>query len=191
MWYLLSGVGAFLFFFLFDFRQKAGKGGGGAWFFLGCLLLLTSSCLVAFSGETSFVLPLWWRICCWCLTAVSLTGMVWALFFALPFHSVYVEGRQSEAVTVGLYALCRHPGVLFFFVLYLCLWLASGRAFAFWAMLLWTGADVLHVWAQDRYFFPGTLKGYTAYRKTTPFLIPTLSSVKLCLRTMGGKERRR
>ena len=190
MWYLLLGVGAFLFLFLFDLRQKAGRGGGGILFFLGCLLLLAGSCFVTFTGEPSFVLPLFWRVYFWCLAAVSLAGMVWALFFALPFHSVYVEGKQSQAVTAGLYALCRHPGVLFFFLLYLCLWLACGRALAFWAMLLWTGADILHVWIQDKFFFPYTLMGYTAYQKSTPFLVPTPSSIKSCLRTLGRKERR-
>ncbi|MEG0755259.1 MAG: hypothetical protein RR450_02585 [Oscillospiraceae bacterium] len=51
-----------------------------------------------------------------------------------------------------------------------------------WAFLLFTAADVLYVVIQDRYIFPKTLSGYADYQKTTPFLIPTPTSLRAMLR---------
>ncbi len=36
-------------------------------------------------------------------------------------------------VDTGLYALCRHPGVIFFFLAYLCMAFAAGSDLMFWA----------------------------------------------------------
>ena len=49
------------------------------------------------------------------------------------------------------------------------------------ALLLFTLGDVLYVFYQDRCVFPHTIDRYREYRKTTPFLIPTASSIKEAL----------
>lgn len=40
-----------------------------------------------------------------------------------------------------------------------------------WACLIWTLLDLLHIFIQDVYFFPLTIKGYADYQKETPFLL--------------------
>jgi hypothetical protein len=50
-----------------------------------------------------------------------------------------------------------------------------------WAFLIWTIMDIIHVWVQDKYFFPKTLMGYDDYKRVTPFLVPSFSSIKKAL----------
>ncbi|MBQ6891479.1 MAG: hypothetical protein IJN47_02595, partial [Clostridia bacterium] len=48
--------------------------------------------------------------------------LVWALFFSFPPKEAYVEqSRERKVYTGGMYALCRHPGILWFCLLYGCL----------------------------------------------------------------------
>ena len=113
------------------------------------------------------------------------------VFFALPFSRTYVKGAGGDVVDTGLYALCRHPGVLFFFGLYLWVWLLSGRDAMLICAVVLSACDVLHVWVQDRYYFPKTIRGYDGYRRRVPFLIPTAASLGHCARTLTGKEANR
>jgi protein-S-isoprenylcysteine O-methyltransferase Ste14 len=107
----------------------------------------------------------------WVVSGLGFIEMIYALFFALPFSKTYVKtSLNSEIITTGLYGLCRHPGVWGFFIFYLFAALASGNGSLLIAAVVWTLMDILHVWIQDSLFFVKTLKGYTLYKKTTPFL---------------------
>ena len=124
-------------------------------------------------------------------TLITKTLLIWALFFALPFSGTYVGQQQSTVVDSGLYALCRHPGVLFFAGMYLCAWLFCGRDAMLLTAVSLTLCDVLHVFVQDRVYFPKTLTGYGDYRRRVPFLIPNAASVRRCIHTLHQKEARR
>jgi protein-S-isoprenylcysteine O-methyltransferase Ste14 len=185
------GCFAFVFFTAFDFNQKfSWFPKGGLLFFLGFTVLLAATAGICLTGETRFSLPLGIRIMLFVFACLFFYLLLSALFFSLPFHDTYLESKENRVVDRGLYALCRHPGVLFFFMMYVCIWLFSGSLLTFWAMIVWTAMDVLHVWVQDRWFFPHTISGYTQYQKTTPFLIPTPDSFKNCLQSAGGRGRR-
>ena len=111
--------------------------------------------------------------------AVSFALMIYSLFFALPFGEtyVYVSGKAAPCDR-GMYALCRHPGVLWFCFVYLFLALAWGTA-TVWAMgFFYCLMDVGYVVLQDLWTFPRTLEDYEGYRKRVPFLIPTAGSMK-------------
>lgn len=110
------------------------------------------------------------------LSLLDLALLVYTLFFALPFGDVYIEGGGG-LVDSGLYALCRHPGVLWLTLFYL---LAYGMAFdplLLAAALLFGGLDTLYVLWQDRVLFPRKIPGYEKYRQTVPFLLPTAASI--------------
>ena len=99
--------------------------------------------------------------------------LVYSLFFALPFQQTYLEeAAERRAYDRGVYALCRHPGVLWFILFYLCCWLARGSDALFWAWVLFSLLNVGYIVLQDLYIFPRTFGNYGEYRKTTPFLIP-------------------
>ncbi|MGE4354291.1 MAG: isoprenylcysteine carboxylmethyltransferase family protein [Oscillospiraceae bacterium] len=189
MFFVVSGCAAFVFFYLFDFNKLyRTMPFGGVLFFLGCAVLFISSIGAFFSGGIRVLLSLPWMIVFAVLAMLSLLMMLWALFFSLPFLKTYVEGESGRVVDTGLYAVCRHPGVLFFALMYLCLWLVSGRDTMLAAAICWTMMDVLHVYVQDRWLFPKTLSGYEEYRLRVPFLIPNTASIRRGFETIRGKE---
>lgn len=108
--------------------------------------------------------------------------LIYTLFFALPFEETYLEeNRERLAYTEGVYSLCRHPGVLWFAGVYLCLWGVSGelsQGIYFISMIFW---NYLYIVFQDLWTFPKTFTNYDEYKETTPFLIPDGRSIQACL----------
>ncbi len=190
MIFVVMGCLSFVFFYLFDLVKIYCRGRSAGFLFgigFGVLFLATVGAI--FTGTEQLFLfgavktVFYISALCACLLTL------YALFFALPFRKTYVKPEEENGVIdTGMYALCRHPGVIFFFLMYLFLTLATGSVLMFWAMLLWTLMDVVHVWVQDRFIFPQTLKEYEKYQKSTPFLIPTIRSTRRCIATLtnGG-----
>jgi protein-S-isoprenylcysteine O-methyltransferase Ste14 len=118
------------------------------------------------------------------LSAISLVLMLYSLFFALPFKKTYMEGQcPGTVVDRGMYALCRHPGVIWFCFFYLFLFFATGIRLLILAWIIWTVMDVIHVYVQDRWIFPKSLIKYDLYKTKTPFLIPSKISIRQCITT--------
>jgi len=46
-----------------------------------------------------------------------------------------------------------------------------------WANAVWTICDIIHVYLQDRFFFPRMFKDYDVYIRKVPFMIPTRKSL--------------
>lgn len=119
------------------------------------------------------------------LTAVLGAGflllLAYTLFFALPLEASYARpGEQRQACTTGVYALCRHPGVLWFTGLYVCLW--AGWGLPLWEAVCCIGLNILLVIFEDRCVFPAMVAGYGAYQASTPFLLPSRQSIRACCR---------
>ena len=160
------GTLAFAVLFLGDWNDwKWGQKPLRLCFPTGCLLLLAAVGTSLFRGTGSASGPV--RGLFWLLAAIFLALEVDALFFALPRAASYEQPGQDRATqTVGMYALCRHPGVL---------WLAG---------LFYSVLNLLLAAFEDCWVFPARLTGYDAYRRETPFLLPTPASVRRCF---GGK----
>lgn len=157
-------------------------------FALGCGLLGLSTVMLIFTNQSGFFVFSEFTPA-WIIAGLGCFEMFYALFFALPFDVTYVEGVSPiKVVDTGLYALCRHPGVIGFFIFYMFTALATGRGIILVAGILWTLLDVAHVFMQDRWFFPKTLPGYVEYKKTTPFLIFNAKSIKRFMITLGKKD---
>ena len=187
MFWLLLGCISFAPLYLFDLNKLRRKSRtGGLLFVLGLFGILLSTVMAYLNGKAGFLVPLPLAVFFGTLSAVSLCLMIYALFFALPFGYTYKSAETQNVVSTGVYALCRHPGVVFFFFWYLFLWLATGKPLLFACAAVFTAMDVLHVWVQDRYLFPRSLTGYAAYQKTTPFLIPNRKSISAFFKTLGS-----
>ncbi len=107
--------------------------------------------------------------------------LLYTLFFALPVGASYAKpGEKRRACTTGVYALCRHPGVLWFAGVYGCLHGACGLPL--WEAVALSGLNVLLVVFEDRCVFPEKLEGYDVYQAATPFLVPSRKSIQECLR---------
>ena len=184
---LTLGIGGFLLYLLYDVNSFTCRSRllHGA-FALGTLLvgaataldLLEAWRLGAFSGPGDAALLL--------AAGACLAALVYSLFFALPFQETYRQQEQGRHVyDGGVYALCRHPGILCFFGLYLCLGLAALPGGLLAHGLAFSLLDLAYAGFQDRVTFPKTFCDYEAYRKKAPFLIPTGDSIRRARQTWG------
>lgn len=122
-----------------------------------------------------------WHVAWGIAGVLFLLMLIHALFFAIPFEETYCSDRKSDKVKPcdrDVYAMCRHPGVLFLFGVYFC-WgmtvlpgtlLRNGIIFSVW--------NVLYVLFQDRVTFPAIFEDYASYQRRVPFLIPTKTSIR-------------
>ncbi|MDD6347740.1 MAG: hypothetical protein PUA52_07030 [Lachnospiraceae bacterium] len=183
MVYIILGTAAFVCYIFFDlntvyFRTK----GGRCLFWLGCLLLVPATAGIIIrqlrEGAAHALSPLW------CLASLIMLGLlIYTLFFALPAAEAY-SGESDIRRPVcrsGMYALCRHPGVLWLGGLYAGLFLALPGWLSAAAGIVFFILDVVYVVIQDSVIFPQQFSDYGDYRKTTPFLIPTAASLRRCL----------
>lgn len=191
------GIGciSFLLFILYDFNQIRSNHA-----FLKPLFLTGSFVLVfvtiklsvtAYEGDFPVAFPA--VAVFYFLAAVNLGMLVYTLFFAVPFQEAYVEGSKQTICKEGVYALCRHPGVLFLAGAYLFLGLALGRPMMILAGFIFTVLNLIYIWIQDTYIFPVLFDGYEEYKTETPYLLPTLTSIQHSAGDLGrryGRNRR-
>ena len=117
------------------------------------------------------------------LTALFLVLLIYTLFFALPFEETYVMQDAHKTYDKKMYALCRHPGVLWFAGFYICLWLAFGTRLLLVMAIWFSFLNFCYIVLQDSYTFPKVFSDYGDYKKRVPFLIPNGKSLKRCLDT--------
>ena len=173
------GCLGFVFFYIFDLNKIVFIHKNINLSFAAGVIILAASTVGILCGDyQAFDLPGWLRWIFSLMAMMALLLMIYSLFFALPFLETYVVSESGRLVDTGMYALCRHPGVIWFFFLYLFLWLASGKTMMMWAGTVWTIMDIIHVYVQDRWLFPKNLPGYDQYKNEVPFLIPNQSSIR-------------
>lgn len=135
----------------------------------------------AFSGFTDFVFLV--------LSALSFAALIYCLFFALPFQETYAEQTTDRSVCdKGVYALCRHPGILCFFGTFLFLGLAARPASLLAHGMVFSALNLIYALFQDRITFPKIFSDYHIYRTRVPFLLPTSNSVRLARDSWPRKD---
>lgn len=188
------GVAGFIFYFFYDMNSVLWKNKIlHAFFAVGCLCILIATGItvseVCLTGGISDI-PDWVFLGA---AVFFLAVLLYTLFFALPFEETYqVQDAQRKVYDKGMYALCRHPGVLWFFLFYLCLGLACMPSDMLWQGIVYTVCNAAYVIFQDIWTFPRTFDTYGDYKKTTPFLIPNAKSIKRAFQTrksIGRKQR--
>ena len=179
----LLGLCAFALFFLSDYNDwKLRRRQLKLCFPLGSVLLAAAVWLRW--GHAAPVVSGGFRGVLFLLSVLFLALLVYTLFFAIPLEASYARpGEKRSVCTTGVYALCRHPGVLWFAGLFACLWLAAGLPLM--DAVAYCILNVLLVWFEDRCVFPELLEGYGAYQADAPFLIPNGASIRAC---MGRKK---
>ncbi len=179
---------AFTLMFLSDVLKLHKRTATGKLFFSSGMLILIAAGVLAVLYGMNFYIPPVMKGLFLLIAAVGAWGLFSSLFFSLPALSTYFDKEESVyLVDTGMYALCRHPGALWFPIFSCFLALGLGNlellANAAFASLL----NVLYVWFQDRQIFLYTIKEYEQYQKTTPFLLPTAHSFS---RAIGKKSKK-
>lgn len=190
---LLLGITGFILCFLYDINSFTLRsrvlhstfGIGTALIAVATVLdLRTAWKADAFSGFPDLLLLL--------LGAACFAALIYCLFFALPFHETYAEQTGGRCVyDRGVYALCRHPGILCFFGMFLFAGIAALPGPLLMHGCVFSLLNLVYALFQDRITFPKTFFDYHTYRKRVPFLIPTRDSTRLARDTWpraGGKE---
>lgn len=188
---IITGLCAFVLFVIYDinsvrFQQKRIKPA----FFAGVVLLIIATAMMFAAGWTGEASGRARQVVLLALAAVFFALLVYTLFFALPFQSTYIrENGRPKVYSEGMYALCRHPGVLWFIGMYACFALAMPTAPMIWGSAIFSVCNVLYVVLQDMWTFPNYFGDYGSYKETVPFLIPTAKSGKRCISTIAtGKK---
>ncbi|MFC1899489.1 methyltransferase family protein [Chloroflexota bacterium] len=113
------------------------------------------------------------------LLIISLFHLLYSLFVNLPFRITYIiAGTGDRLIKSGLYALVRHPGVIWFSLTMLSLVFISQSIFMLTAALIFIFLDIVLVVIQDTFFFGKMFTGYADYRKQTPMLVPNRKSIQ-------------
>lgn len=191
MFALWLGVLGFLCYFLYDVNSVGRIAGWmNRLFMIGTILIVVATSVLFWKRRSVlFQTPM---DLLWMAGGVFfLYLLIYTLFFALPFDETYVkESRCRKAYTEGVYALCRHPGVLWFAGMYLfaaLLWKSLEGLIFFVVMVI---LNIFYVIFQDYYSFPKTFSNYREYQRSTPFLIPNRKSIQQCRNSKRGAGRK-
>lgn len=178
---LILGTAGFALFFVYDINSVTARSRLlHSCFTLGVVLIGAATALdlgAAWRAQAVSGLLDWVLVLC---GLGFLGALVHALFFALPFEATYAdaENKARKVYDRGVYALCRHPGVLWFFGMYLFLGLAALPGALLLHGMVFSALNVAYILLQDLVTFPRTFQDYRAYRRTTPFLIPNARSLR-------------
>ena len=188
--FVWGGSIAFLLYVLYDINSvKWNRKLLHYGFFLGTVLLVITTTGVVLQNTKHIENIKGSSILLLGIATIFFVLLIYTLFFALPFDKTYQnESEKRMAYTEGVYALCRHPGVLWFIRFYMFLaWGMNSREVMSYGIIIsiW---NVLYVILQDCYSFPLTFINYRSYQKETPFLIPTRKSIRTCLSTLYRKK---
>ena len=194
MAFIILGACAFVLYFLYDINSVTMR---NRFLFpafgIGCILLAISTAgLVKISWEQERFMSAGGIL-------LAVLGMVfgglliYTLFFALPFKTTYIKKEKDRArpriCSKGMYALCRHPAVLWLIGLFIVLGAEFPTAEMMAGGTLFCVLDILYVIFQDLWTFPREFENYDEYRRRVPFLIPNAKSIRNCINTLrGGNE---
>jgi protein-S-isoprenylcysteine O-methyltransferase Ste14 len=180
------GTLAFVLFLLYDINSVIFKNMIiNSFFFLGSLLLVAATMGIIVESRHQIEWNLWAMTIFGLLAVVFFCLLIYTLFFALPFDETYLKQTVApKTYRNGVYALCRHPGVLWFMGGYFCLWLALKIPLLLWATIIFSSCNFFYIIFQDYWTFKQIFTDYSDYQKNTPFIIPNQKSIKRCLQTL-------
>ena len=179
------GLAGFVLMFAFDWLTATKPDSARSMVGLAGFVMLAASTAIMFvtTADRSRLLSAS-GIAFLALGMVFFSLLVFSLFIELPKETYGGKDPKHLVVDTGTWALCRHPGVLWFAFGYGCAALASGsKAFAL-AATVWTAADILYVILQERMIFRKIFTDYDRYVASTPFLLPSRASISRCFSTL-------
>lgn len=161
-----SGLG-FILFIIYDMNSIKWRSKVlNQLFYLGCLLIIVNTFGALYSIRAAIEMNLISQVL-WIPTIVFFfILLIYTLFFALPFESTYVENHNvRQTYTNGIYALCRHPGVLWFIGLYFSLFFLTGSTIMLYMAIVLSTLNFGYIIFQDLWTFPRMFSDYNEYKE--------------------------
>ena len=188
--YVAIGILGFLVGYLSDWAALKGIRGAKPVLTVTSYTLIVYSLVMLCLASDRISLPLWLTFLGVVTLGLSCFLLVYALFINLPFRRTYItDGGRLSLVRTGMYALVRHPGVLWWGLLLISLILVSRSKLLLFTAPLWMALDVLWVVIQEKFLFNQMFDGYEGYRRETPMLIPNGKSIRVFI--SGLKQMRK
>ena len=186
---LLIGSIGFICCFIYDYNSiRLNNRFLQSFFGVGSILIIISTVLIILKHHPQTEHLTLISIMFALIALFFLILLIYTLFFALPFDETYIkENHPRKAYTKGVYALCRHPGVLWFAGFYICISISMVSLTALTISLFLILWNILYILYQDKIIFPMTFDNYKEYCLVTPFLIPTKNSISLCFKSHQRK----
>lgn len=151
---------------------------------LGSGLLVYALAMLSFQTN-KLPLPTWSTWLGWLLLSISFLMLIYSLFINLPFRKTYITiGIGDKLITTGLYALVRHPGVIWLSLVLFSLVLVSKSSSLLIATPIFILLDIVLVIMQDKLFFGRMFDGYNSYRQGTPMLLPNRKSINAFINSL-------
>ena len=174
--YCIIGTIGYLLFLIYDLNEiKQLHNILKTTFFLGLLIQLVAT-LGLFIVNLRY---LEFSVLGFSLSLLGFGFLIYSLFFALPFEATYIKAGEARKVyDRGVYAMSRHPGVVFYIIFYIGLYILEPNRITASTYMIWSLLNLSYIIFQDLWTFPRTFDDYDNYRHKTPFLIPTIKSIK-------------
>jgi len=186
MLYIAIGCLGFVVIHLFDIvsLKRWAKGIKPATWVLGSGLLVYALVIACLRSD-KLTLPVWSTWLGWVLLTISLLLLIYSLFINLPFRKTYITtGASDTLIRTGLYALVRHPGVIWFTLFMLSLTLVSKSSVLVIAAPIFILLDIVLVITQDKFVFTKMFDGYESYQQETPMLLPNRQSINAFINSL-------
>ena len=177
MFYLTVGATGFISVLFYDLAQMRGKRGAAAAFSIigyGCILasivFLISNVRPANTPFTLLLLKI-------LVAAAFLVLLIYSVLFEIPrlLHRSRSSKRAGrQVVAEGFYGVVRHPGFLWFALLWVSIALIYLNPMVTAVAIGLVVLDLLLVIVEDTLVFPRIFAGYDQYKRRVPFLIPRL-----------------
>ena len=183
----LMAFAGFALYLLYDIDSFAALWKPLRWgFTAGTLLIAAATVMQLYTAFSEEAFSGFWDILLLLLGVLAFAAMVYCLFFALPFDETYTNPEQGRRTyTFGVYALCRHPGILCFFAMFLFWGIAALPTNFLWYGMTLSVLNLAYAFFQDIVTFPKTFCDYNDYREKVPFLLPTAASFLRAVKTWG------
>lgn len=191
MFSMILGLTAFGLFLLYDINSFTRQYRiVHSFFSVGTLLLGIATGMDLWHAMKVGCFSGFWDVLFLSSAAVCFVALIYCLFFALPFQETYADQRTGRHVyDGGVYGLCRHPGILCFFGMFLLLGMAALPDRMLFRGLLFSAMNLGYAFFQDRVTFPKTFCDYSDYQKKVPFLIPAGANIRRTWNTLFHAEK--
>lgn len=183
---IFIGILAFILFYFYDVNQVIFKKRLlNHFFFIGCFLLIVATFILVYE-HLQFINFSIHQLLTLTLAIICFILLIYTLFFSLPFDDTYIENsnEKNKCCQTGMYALCRHPGVLWMFGFYFMLALSFNTLMFYLACIIFNLMNVIYIVIQDHWTFMHQFIDYQDYKLQVPFLLPNKNSIKQCINTL-------
>lgn len=205
MLYSIAFFLAFSLYFIYDINSVLWKNRMVHKFFIAgtLILIITTAIMICEShGEKKLISSIsigmnMYTLIVVVLMAVFALLLIYSLFMELPFKKTYLEDlhnkkvdedKKPKAYKEGTYALCRHPGVLWFAGLYFCISMVFPTSTVIVNSIFAIALNVVYIAFQDGWTFVRTFDDYLEYKRIAPFLIPNAGSIRNCLQSIKSTK---